>query len=135
MPTILPASQLALYFVVIGLGAATGAWLRWGLSVWLGGLHAQWPIGTLAANLLGGWLMGLALAWMQATPDLPPHVRLMLTTGFLGGLTTFSSFSAETFLLFQRGEALWALGLTTLHVVGSLLMTWLGFVMYTARTA
>ena len=81
-------------FAAVGAGAACGAWLRWGLGVWLNPVFALVPLGTLAANLLGGLLMGVALAAVQAWPTLSPALKLLLTTGLLGGLTTFSTFSA-----------------------------------------
>lgn len=111
--------------LAICAGAAIGALARWGLGLWLspGGLL---PWGTLAANLLGGYLVGLAIAALQAQPQLDPVWRLLLITGFLGGLTTFSSFSAEVvdFLMAERyGLAVLTAGL---HVLGSLGMTVLG---------
>ena len=106
----------------ICLGASAGALARWGLALWLtpGGLI---PWGTLAANLIGGYLIGICLAIFQSLPQLDPVWRLMLVTGFLGGLTTFSSFSAEvvTFLLEEHYGL--ALGTAALHVLGSLLLT------------
>ncbi|MDP3829106.1 MAG: fluoride efflux transporter CrcB [Polaromonas sp.] len=111
--------------IAICLGASAGALARWGLALWLtpGGLI---PWGTLAANLIGGYLIGVCLAIFQSLPQLDPVWRLMLVTGFLGGLTTFSSFSAEvvTFLLEERYGL--ALGTAALHVLGSLLMTVIG---------
>ena len=111
--------------IAICLGASAGALARWGLALWLtpGGLI---PWGTLAANLIGGYLIGICLAIFQSLPQLDPVWRLMLVTGFLGGLTTFSSFSAEvvTFLLEDRYGL--ALATAALHVLGSLLMTVLG---------
>ncbi|MDI1238706.1 MAG: fluoride efflux transporter CrcB [Polaromonas sp.] len=108
--------------IAIGLGASVGALARWGLALWLtpGGII---PWGTLAANLIGGYLIGICLAIFQSLPQLDPVWRLMLVTGFLGGLTTFSSFSAEvvTFLMEERYGL--ALGTAALHVLGSLLMT------------
>ena len=111
--------------VAICIGASVGALARWGLGLWLspGGLI---PWGTLAANLVGGYLVGGCIAAFQSMPHLDPMWRLLLVTGFLGGLTTFSSFSAEVvgFLMQER----YLLGLTTaaVHVIGSLLMTVLG---------
>ena len=108
--------------LAICLGASAGAMARWGLGLWLspGGLI---PWGTLAANLLGGYLVGVAIAVLQALPQIDPLWRLLLVTGFLGGLTTFSTFSAEvvTYLLEAR-YGLAALTALT-HVAGSLLMT------------
>ncbi len=111
--------------IAICLGASVGALARWGMALWLtpGGLI---PWGTLAANLIGGYLIGICLAVFQSLPQLDPVWRLMLVTGFLGGLTTFSSFSAEvvTFLMEERYGL--ALGTAALHVLGSLLLTVLG---------
>ena len=107
------------------MGASLGALARWGLGLWLtpGGLI---PWGTLAANLIGGYLIGICIAVFQAMPQLDPVWRLLLITGFLGGLTTFSTFSAEVvgFLMAERYAL--ALGTATAHVAGSLLMTALG---------
>ena len=114
-------------FIAVGAGAALGAWTRWGLSLALNPLFAGFPLGTLAANLIGGLLMGVALAVLQAMPELPAHLRLLVTTGFLGGLTTFSSFSGESVLLLQRGEVGWALAHTLLHLLGSILFCVAGF--------
>lgn len=114
-------------FIAVGVGAAIGAWLRWGLSLVLNPLFAGFPLGTLAANLIGGLLMGVALGLMQTVPDLPVHLRLLATTGFLGGLTTFSSFSGEVFALFERGDTGWALATVAIHVLGSLALTALGW--------
>lgn len=119
-------------FAAVGVGAACGAWLRWGLGAWLNPLFALLPLGTLVANLLGGLLMGVALAVIQAWPTLQPAMKLLLTTGLLGGLTTFSSFSAEAFHLLQRGAIGWLGAHVLLHVAGSLLMTWAGFALFNA---
>ena len=114
-------------FAAVGLGAACGAWLRWGLGLWLNPAAAMVPLGTLVANLGGGLLMGFALGLIQAWPAMTPALKLLLTTGLLGGLTTFSTFSAEAFHLLQRGAIGW-LGLhVALHVMGSVLMTWAGY--------
>ena len=107
-------------------GACLGALARWRLGLWLSGPGALLPWGTLAANLIGGYLIGLCLALFQALPQLDPAWRLLLVTGFLGALTTFSTFSAEVLGLLQQQRLALALGLATLHVAGSLCMTWAG---------
>ena len=111
--------------LAICLGASLGALARWGLGLWLtpGGLL---PWGTLAANLVGGYLIGVAIAAFQAMPQLDPVWRLLLITGFLGGLTTFSSFSAEVVEFLMAGRYGLALLTAGLHVLGSLAMTVLG---------
>lgn len=117
-------------FAAVGGGAAVGAWLRWGLGLMLNSVFPLVPPGTLAANLLGGFLMGLALGLMHSWPGLPPAMKLFVTTGFLGGLTTFSTFSAEAFHLMQRQEWSWFAGMVAIHVAGSLAMTWLGHTLF-----
>jgi CrcB protein len=112
--------------IAIAIGAVLGAWARWGLGLWLNPLHRTLPIGTLAANWIGGYVIGVAVAWFAANPSLPPAVRLMLITGFLGALTTFSTFSAEVVDLLSRQQYGWAIGSIALHVTGSLVMTTLG---------
>lgn len=113
-------------FLAVGVGAAIGAWLRWGLGAWLNPVYPALPLGTLAANLGGGYLIGLAIAYFAQHPGLPPEARLLVITGFLGGLTTFSTFSAEVFTLLARAQ--YALGLAAMaaHLLGSLTMTALG---------
>lgn len=113
-------------FLAIGIGAALGAWLRWGLGLWLNPALPQLPLGTLGANLLGGYLIGLAIAFFMQHPGISPEWRLLVITGFLGGLTTFSTFSAETVTLLLRGQYAWAVGIIAAHMGGSLLMTVLG---------
>lgn len=122
-------------FLAVGSGAAIGAWLRWGLGVWLNPLFMAMPLGTLAANLVGGFLMGLALAAIQAWPTLSPAVKLLLTTGFLGGLTTFSTWSAESFHYLQRGALGWLALHLLVHAAGSVLMTWAGYSLFNALRA
>ncbi|MFN9476190.1 fluoride efflux transporter CrcB [Acidovorax sp.] len=112
--------------VAICIGASLGALARWRLGLWLNTGTAVLPWGTLAANLVGGYLIGVCVAVFQALPQLDPAWRLALVTGFLGGLTTFSSFSAEVVaMLIQQRYAL-ALGTAGLHVAGSLALTVLG---------
>jgi CrcB protein len=116
----------------IGVGAALGALMRWALGLWLNGLFPTVPPGTLAANLIGGYLIGVAVALFAHQVTLPPEWRLFAITGFLGGLTTFSTFSAEVVTLIQQGRLLWAVGAIGLHVAGSLLMTLAGMASYEA---
>jgi len=113
-------------FIAVGVGAAIGAWLRWGLGILLNPLFPTLPIGTLAANLIGGYLVGVAVAFFAEHAGLPAEYRLFVITGFMGGLTTFSTFSAEAVNLISRGEYVWALAHTAVHLGGSLLMTTLG---------
>lgn len=109
--------------IAVGGGAAVGAWLRWGLGAILNPLFPTLPLGTLAANLSGGLLMGLAMEVLSRHAVLPAEMRLLITTGFLGGLTTFSTFSAEVVTLFVRREYLWASIAVAGHVVGSIALT------------
>ena len=111
----------------VGLGAAAGALLRWKLSVWLNPLNQGVPPGTLLANVAGGYLVGLAVAWFAEQPGLAPEWKLFVITGFLGGLTTFSTFSAEVMSALQQGRIAAALTTVALHLAGSLLATWAGF--------
>ena len=113
-------------FLAIAAGATMGAWARWDFGVWLNPLNANLPIGTLTANLLGGYGIGLAIAWFAKHPGLLPEWRLLVITGFLGGLTTFSTFSAEVVHLTTRQEYGLALAAIGLHLLGSLAMTALG---------
>jgi CrcB protein len=113
-------------FVVVGVGATFGAWLRWWFSHRFNPIFPTLPLGTLAANLLGAFLVGVAIAFFSKHPGLEPETRLLIITGFMGGLTTFSTFSAEVVTLIGRQEYLWALGEISLHLVGSLLLTGLG---------
>ncbi|MDI6748459.1 MAG: fluoride efflux transporter CrcB [Rhodocyclaceae bacterium] len=117
-----------LAFLAIGIGAVLGAWLRYGLGLWLNPSFAQMPLGTLAANLIGGYLVGAAIAVFHFNVDISPEFKLFFITGFLGALTTFSTFSAEVVALLQRAEYGWAAGTASLHLFGSLLMTGLGIV-------
>ena len=114
-----------LQMLVVALGAAVGALLRWWAGLWLNAHWAGFPLGTLLVNCAGGLLIGVALAWFERTPD--ELLRLLLVTGFLGGLTTFSSFSVESLIMVQRGEWALALGHTLAHVLGSLVFAAIGF--------
>ncbi len=117
-------------FLAIGVGAAVGAWLRWAFGLLFNAVYPAIPLGTLAANLVGGYLIGLALAYFTQHPGLSPEWRLLIVTGFLGGLTTFSTFSAEIFTLFARAQVALGLAAIGLHVAGSLAMTGLGVLTY-----
>lgn len=112
--------------IAVGGGAAVGAWIRWGLGIALNPLFPTLPLGTVAANLVGGLLMGFAMEVVTRHAMLSPELRLFATTGFLGGLTTFSTFSAEMTTLVTRGEWFWACIGVIVHVAGSLVMTMLG---------
>lgn len=116
--------------MVIAVGASLGAWLRWILGMKLNALFPTIPPGTVVANMVGGYIIGLAIAFLAASPTLSPEWRLLIITGFCGGLTTFSTFSAETVALIQEGRLLWALGSISLHVAGSLAMTAAGLLSY-----
>ncbi len=107
----------------IALGASIGALARWRLGLWLNAEGAVLPWGTLAANLIGGYLVGVCIAVFQALPQLDPAWRLALVTGFLGGLTTFSSFSAEVVSMLLQQRYLLAAGTTGIHLFGSLALT------------
>lgn len=110
----------------ISIGASLGALLRWQLGLWLSTGNVLIPWGTLAANLIGGYLIGLCVGVFQHLPQLDPMWRLLLVTGFLGGLTTFSSFSAEVVTMLMAERWLMAFGTALIHVCGSLLLTWAG---------
>ncbi len=112
--------------LAISAGASAGAVVRWLLGRSLNALFPALPPGTLVANLLGGYLIGLAMAIFAGMPGLAPEWRLLIITGFLGGLTTFSTFSAEVTTLLQQGRLLWAGTAISIHVAGSLIMTILG---------
>lgn len=116
--------------LVIAIGASLGAWLRWLLGIKLNALFPTIHPGTVVANMVGGYIIGLALAFLAASPSLSPEWRLLIITGFCGGLTTISTFSAETVALIQEGRLLWAFGSISLHVVGSLVMTAAGLLSY-----
>ena len=117
----IPVSMFA-----IALGAACGANLRWALGLGLNALFPNLPPGTLAANLLGAWLIGVAIAVFAALPELSAFWKLAVITGFLGALTTFSTFSAEILTQIQAGRLGWAVAGIAVHVAGSLAMTALG---------
>ena len=113
-------------------GAGFGALLRAGFNFLTVGSASIIPLGTLLSNLVGGYLIGIAIAFFGNNPNLSPEWKLFVITGFLGGLTTFSSFSAEVVSLMQRGEVTWALGTALLHLIGSLALTFLSILTYQA---
>ncbi|MBI5920369.1 MAG: fluoride efflux transporter CrcB [Betaproteobacteria bacterium] len=112
--------------LAIAIGAVLGAWLRWGLGLWLNPLFETVPLGTLTANLAGGYLVGAAVAVFHINVELSPELRLFFVTGFLGALTTFSTFSAEVVALIRTAQYTWAVLAASVHLFGSLLMTGLG---------
>jgi CrcB protein len=126
-----PASAI----LAVAAGAVLGAWLRWYLATEFNPLSPNLPLGTLIANIGGGLIIGVVVAWLAATPQLHPNVRLFVITGFLGALTTFSSFSAESLQLLQAGRYAWALGHTAAHLLGSLAAAAAGFTAYQTITA
>ena len=111
----------------VAIGAVAGAWVRWALGLWLNTAERAMPYGTLIANLAGGLLIGVAVAWFSRHPQLDPAWRLFAVTGFLGALTTFSSFSIESLGMLQRGAFGLALAHTGLHVFGSLAAAAIGY--------
>jgi len=120
-------SILAIFF-----GAGFGALLRAGFNLLTVGFASVIPMGTLLSNLVGGYLIGIAVAYFGNNPSLSPEWRLLVITGFLGGLTTYSSFSADVVAFMQRGEITWALGTALVHLIGSLVLTFLGILTYQA---
>lgn len=112
--------------LAVSLGGSIGALLRWWLGMVLNAHFPPIPPGTLAANLIGGYVVGVAVAFFAAYPALTPEWRLLVITGFCGGLTTFSTFSAEIVALMQQGQALWALAAAATHLLGSVIMTFAG---------
>lgn len=125
------ASVSAAGLIAVAAGAVLGAWLRWLLALLLNEASPWLPAGTLVANIGGGLMIGAALAWLGGRPDLDPAWRLFIVTGFLGALTTFSTFSAESLAFLQRGEIGLALLHTLIHVAGSLAAAALGFKLVT----
>ena len=112
--------------IAVFIGAGLGALLRWWLGLTLNSYLPRIPPGTLAANLIGGYIIGVAVAFFATYSELAPEWRLFIVTGFCGGLTTFSTFSSEIVALLQQGQALDACGAAALHLAGSVLMTFAG---------
>jgi fluoride exporter len=116
----------AINFLAVGLGAALGAWVRWLLGMALNPLFLALPLGTLAANVIGGYLVGVAVGLFHLNTHFPLAWKLFAITGFLGGLTTFSTFSAEVVERLLAGQPALGIGLASIHLITSLLATWLG---------
>lgn len=114
--------------LAIALGSSFGAVFRWVLGIQFNSFFPTIPLGTLSANLIGGYIIGLAIAFFSQAAGIAPEWRLLIVTGFCGGLTTFSTFSAETLNLLQEGRLAWAVAAIAIHVSGSLLMTLLGVI-------
>jgi CrcB protein len=112
--------------IAISIGSILGALLRWWLGLKLNAQFPWIPPGTLAANLIGAYIVGIAVAFFATAPNLSPEWRLAIITGFCGGLTTFSTFSVEVVALLQQGRLLWALGAAGVHLVGSIILTFAG---------
>lgn len=112
--------------VAIAFGASVGALLRWQLGERLNALSSTIMPGTLSANLIGAYVIGVCMAFFATCPTISPIWRMLLVTGFCGGLTTFSTFSAEVVVLLQQGRLLWAASVVAMHVVGSVAMTFAG---------
>jgi CrcB protein len=121
---------MGLSFLAIFFGAGIGALLRAGFNVLTVSAGSVIPLGTLLANLVGAYLVGIAVAFFGSNPNISSEWKLFVITGFLGGLTTFSSFSAEVVSFMQRGDYTWAIGTALLHLVGSLLLTFLGILTF-----
>ena len=115
--------------IAVGAGAAVGAWLRWWLGIVLNPLLPAIPLGTLAANLIAGFLIGVIVELLDHYAALPPAIQLLLITGFLGGLSTFSTFSAEVVTLLVRKEYWWGAATISAHLVGSIAMTMAGILL------
>jgi CrcB protein len=113
-------------FIAVGVGAALGAWLRWMLNIGLNTVLPNLALGTLTANLIGGYLIGVIVEYFFQQGTVPLELRLFVITGFLGGLTTFSSFSAEAADLMMRAQYGWAALMISSHLIGSIAMTFLG---------
>ena len=112
--------------IAVGVGAAGGAWIRWGLGLVLNSVVKNFPLGTFIANLIGGFLIGMAVEFFSQNAELSPEWKLLIVTGFLGGLTTFSTFSAESVQLLQSARYGWMAFHIGVHTAGSIAMTVLG---------
>ncbi|MFC4703069.1 MULTISPECIES: fluoride efflux transporter CrcB [Paraburkholderia] len=113
--------------LAVAIGGALGSLFRWFLGIRLNGLYPDLPLGTLAANVIAGYSIGVAIAFFARLPQIPPEWRLFVTTGLMGGLSTFSTFSAEVVGDLQQGRFAWAAGEIAIHLSASIIMTLLGF--------
>ena len=120
--------------LAVFIGGGTGSVARWLLSLRLNPMHHALPVGTLAANLMGAFIIGAGLAWFNRLPQVDPVWKLLITTGFCGGLTTFSTFSSEVVFLLQAGKFSWALLNVTVNLLGSFAMTALAFWLFSASS-
>ena len=116
-----------LNFFLIGFSAAIGAWMRWLIGAGMLAMFPGMPLGSLVANLLGGFFMGLSIAFLQITTNISDEIRLIINVGFLGGLTTFSAYTADLFQLMQKGELSLALLFMIAHVIGALVLCYAGY--------
>lgn len=121
--------------LAVFIGGGTGSVARWLLSMRFNPLHQIIPLGTLAANLIGAFIIGMGLAWFNRMTHIDPVWKLLITTGFCGGLTTFSTFSAEVVFLLQEGRISWALLNIALNLLGSLMMTAIAFWLFSGANA
>ena len=116
-----------LNFFLIGFSAAIGAWMRWLIGAGMLAMFPGMPLGSLVVNLLGGFFMGLSIAFLQITTNISDEIRLIINVGFLGGLTTFSAYTADLFELMQKGELSLALLFMIAHVIGALVLCYAGY--------
>jgi CrcB protein len=121
--------------LAVFIGGGTGSVARWFLSMRFNPMHQAIPLGTLTANLIGAFIIGMGLAWFNRMTHIDPIWKLLITTGFCGGLTTFSTFSAEVVFLLQDGRINWALGNIAVNMLGSFAMTALAFWLFSAVSA
>ena len=121
--------------IAVFIGGGTGSVARWLLSMRFNPLHQAIPMGTLAANLIGAFIIGMGLAWFNRMTHIDPMWKVLITTGFCGGLTTFSTFSAETVFLFQEGRIGWALMNMAINMFGSFAMTGIAFWLFSSASA
>jgi CrcB protein len=121
--------------LAVFIGGGTGSVARWFLSMRFNPMHHAIPLGTLTANLTGAFIIGVGLAWFNRMTHIDPMWKLLITTGFCGGLTTFSTFSAEVVFLLQDGRINWALANIAVNMLGSFAMTALAFWLFSAASA